>query len=164
MKCGYVKRRAIKCLIVGAAGVGKTSVKHLILNKELPKKRESTGVVENPVAAVFVSRPVSISHANMKTNGSWSVVSNNEDMTKMIAEIIKAGVSYLPTKSQENSKIANTTLELVVEQDQVHPSVHEQDKRKVNSAGKQVEPKGTAEIQDSIHNKVISAIVEAKGM
>ena len=165
MKNGCVERRVIKCLIIGAAGVGKTSIKHLLLNKPLPKKRESTGVIENPAVAVSISRRnISNSWAIMKPDDSWYVVDNDEELTKMIAKLIKTGVSKLPVTSQETSKSAGTTPELVVEEGLFNSVVQDQDKRKMNSAEKHV-PKDAAESQkDSIHNKVISAIVEAKGM
>ena len=164
MKNGCVERKVIKCLIIGAAGVGKTSIKHLLLNKPLPKKRESTGVIENPAVAVSISRDVSISRAIMKPDDSWDMVDNDEKLTKMIAELIKTGVATLPVTSQDMSKSAGTTPKLVVEEGLFNSVVQDQDERKVNSAEKHV-PKGAAESQkDSIHNKVISAIVEAKGM
>ena len=165
MKNGCVERRVIKCLIIGAAGVGKTSIKHLLLKKPLPKRRESTGLLEKPAVAVSISRDVAIARAIMKSDCSeWYVVDNDEDLTKMIAKLIKTGVSTLPVTSQEMSKFVGTTPELVVDQGVFNSAAQDQDKRKVNSAEKHV-PKSTAEGQkDSIHNKVISAIMEAKGM
>ena len=161
MKNGCVKRRVIKCLIVGAAGVGKTSIKHLILKKELPKKLESTGVLENPAVAISISRNVSISRAIMKLEDSeWYVVHNDEELTKMIAKLIKTGVSRFPVTSQEMSYSAGTT----VEKGLFNSVVQDQDEREVNSAEKLV-PKGAEESQkESIHNKVISEIVDAKGI
>ena len=158
MKNGCIKHKVIKCLIVGAAGVGKTSIKHLLLNKKLPEKRVSTGVTENP------TRAVSIARANMKEDGSWYVIDNDEELTKMIAKLIKAGVSTLPVQSHEKSVFVGNTLELVVDQDLVNPVVQDQDKSKVNSAGKPA-PNAIAESQkDFICSKVISEIVEAKGV
>ena len=160
MKNGCIKRRVIKCLIVGAAGVGKTSIKHLILKKELPKKRESTGVLENPAVGISISRDVSFLRAIMKPDDSeWYVVHNDEELTKMIAKLIKTGVSMLPVTSQEMSDSAGTTIE----QGLFNSVVQDQDDREVDSAEKLV-PKGAAKSQiDSIHNKVIREIVEAKG-
>ena len=83
MKNGYVDRKIIKCLIIGAAGVGKTTIKHLLLGKEPPEKRVSTGVMENPV------RAVSISKAGYH-NGSWCKVESDEELMIMIAEAIKS--------------------------------------------------------------------------
>ena len=161
MKNGCVKRRVIKCLIVGAAGVGKTTIKHLILKKELPKKRESTGVLENPAVGISISRDVSNLRAIMKPdNSEWYVVRDDEELIKMIAKLIKTGVSTLPVTSQEMSDSAGTT----VEQGLFNSVVQDQDEREVDSAEKLL-PKGAAKSRkDSIHNKVIREIVEAKGM
>ena len=144
MRNGYIERKVIKCLIVGAAGVGKTSIKHLILNKELPIQRESTGVMENPAVAVSVSRPVGISCASL-IDGSWHTISNDEELIKMMAEAMKAGVrkSNIP----ENSQAENTQNQ--VDLDNVMANLAEA-----------LKPEITAE---SIHNKLISAMVEAKG-
>ena len=83
MSNGYVDHKIIKCLIIGAAGVGKTTIKHLLLGKEPPEKRVSTGVMENPV------RAVSISKAGYH-NGSWGTVESDEELMKMIADAIKS--------------------------------------------------------------------------
>lgn len=83
MKSGYVDRKIIKCLITGAAGVGKTTIKHLLLNKELPMKRESTGIMENPV------RSVSLSLGGVDENHSWFAVDNDDELMNMIADIVK---------------------------------------------------------------------------
>ena len=149
MKNGCIERKVIKCLIVGAAGVGKTSIKHLILNKKLPEKRVSTGVAENPTVAVSFSRDsksrdVCISRANMKVDGSWNVVDNDEELLKMIAELIKSGVpkSYTSLNSQETYQNSATTSQPRIDDNLVATGIQE----------------------DSIHNQFISAIVEAKGM
>ena len=97
MQYGYIERKVVKCLIVGTAGVGKTSIKHRILNMELPKQRESTGVAEKPAVAVslsrpVVSRPVGIARAKLKEDGSWHVVHSDEELITMIGELIKGGV------------------------------------------------------------------------
>eukprot|EP00731_Ephydatia_muelleri_P025079 Em0017g162a len=41
-----------KSLILGTAGVGKTHLKHLLLNKDPPQLRVSTGLADNPVRAI----------------------------------------------------------------------------------------------------------------
>ena len=98
MKNGYVDRKIIKCLIIGAAGVGKTTIKHLLLGKEPPEKRVSTPLMENPV------RAVSISKAGYH-NGSWCIAEaiksekvpmDNETM----AEHIDDGMLSLPADTE----------------------------------------------------------------
>ena len=85
MRSGYVDRKIIKCLISGAAGVGKTTIKHLLLNKEPPKRRESTGIMENPVRSVSVSR-IGVE------KDTWFAVDTEDELMNIIANLIKVGV------------------------------------------------------------------------
>ena len=55
MSKGYVETSVTKCLILGAAGVGKTHLKHLLLKKDPPGQRVSTGLADNPVRAISFS-------------------------------------------------------------------------------------------------------------
>ena len=145
MQYGYIERKVVKCLIVGAAGVGKTSIKHLILNMDLPKQRESTGVADKPAVAVSLSRPVGISHATLKDDGSWHAVHSDEELITMIGELIKGGV---PKRQQSHeSKVAD--------------SVGQDEDKIVESAQMQLERKSAAE---SVSNKLINAITYAEGM
>ena len=145
MQDGYIERKVVKCLIVGAAGVGKTSIKHLILNMDLPKQRESTGVAEKPAVAVSLSRAVGISRATLKDDGSWHVVHSDEELITMIGELIKRGV---PKRQQSHeTKVAD--------------SVGQDEDKLVESAQMQLEPKSAAE---SVSNKLINAITYAEGM
>ena len=142
---GSVKHKVIKCIIVGAAGVGKTSIKHLLLNKKLPEKRRSTGVAENP------ARAVSISQAIMTTDdNSWYVVDSDENLIKMIAEMIKTEAHN--GKPQEES---DATQSVAHEKPLVTGTASES--MTVNSAKPESQ-------DDSISNDFISAIMEAKGM
>eukprot|EP00731_Ephydatia_muelleri_P003348 Em0001g3348a len=83
MRSGYVNRKIIKCLIMGAAGVGKTTFKHLLLNKELPEKRVSTGMMGNPV------RSVSLTLGGVDKKHSWFAVDSDDELINMIADIVK---------------------------------------------------------------------------
>ena len=83
MRSGYVDRKIIKCLIIGAAGVGKTTFKHLLLNKELPEKRVSTGMMGNPV------RSVSLTLGGVDEKHSWFAVDSDDELINMIADIVK---------------------------------------------------------------------------
>ena len=49
MKSGYVESLAIKVIITGAAGSGKSCSKEVILGRKPPKKRVSTKLAERPV-------------------------------------------------------------------------------------------------------------------
>ena len=112
----------------------------------------STGVLENPIVAVSLSRSrdVSITLANMTTDGLWNVVHNDEDLVKMIATIIKSEAHN--KKSQETSPATKIVLTK---------------NRQVKSTGTAFESGGvhSAEsLEDSIKNDFISAIMEAEGM
>ena len=45
----FIEANIIKVLVIGAAGVGKTNLLHLLLNEEPPNVRCSTPVMERPV-------------------------------------------------------------------------------------------------------------------
>ena len=100
MKDGSVERNVIKCLIIGPAGVGKTAIKHLLINKEPPKKRESTGVMENPIRAVSLSRA-------MGSDCDWSVMNDDEEFMMRIADHLKTNYisSALNKESKPSSKL-----------------------------------------------------------
>ena len=143
MKTGLVKRTVVKCLIVGAAGVGKTSIKRLLLEEKLPEKRVSTGVLENPDVAVSISRDVSISRGIMNGD-SWHVVRNEKDLMNIIAEIMKAQAKSEATPKEKPQEKPPST----------------------STASESVEPMGTEERQEDsvVLNDFIRAIIEAKGM
>ena len=52
LKDGFVSANIIKILIIGAAGVGKTHLLHLLLNKQPPDVRYSTPVMERPLQVI----------------------------------------------------------------------------------------------------------------
>ena len=141
MKNGFVDRKIIKCLIIGAAGVGKTSMKHILLGKEPPEKRVSTGVLENPV------RAVSISKAGYH-NGSWCTVENYEELMKMIAEAIRSG------------KVPKENISVMSQNDN-DDSILPATEHQPNTDLLTVEPVDTAE---SIHREFIDAINNSKGI
>ena len=100
MEGGYVEYDVIKCITIGPEGVGKTAIKHLLINKEPPKKRESTGVMENPIRAVSLSRA-------MGSDCDWSVMNDDEEFMMRIADHLKADYisSALNKQSKPSSKL-----------------------------------------------------------
>ena len=52
LKDGSVSAKVMKILIIGAAGVGKTHLFHLLLNQAPPEGRHSTPVMEKPVQVI----------------------------------------------------------------------------------------------------------------
>ena len=150
MRNGYVDREIIKCLIIGAAGVGKTTLKHLLLGNEPPEKRVSTGVLENPV------RAVSISMAGESSSGSWCKVESDEELMKMIAEAIKSG--KVPKKnisvgSQQNDAVAEHNDDIMLPATDIESST-------VRPADVHIEPEYNVK---SIHSEFIEAINNSKG-
>ena len=101
MAKGYVETSVTKCLIIGAAGVGKTHLKHLLLKEEPPKKRVSTGVVDNPVRAVSCTLT-----GVCEGEDNWFTV-NNEELLEMIGAAIKD--NEITIKTQTNEMIEETT-------------------------------------------------------
>ena len=79
MKKGVIEVHNIKCVISGAAGVGKSCLELLLLGKKPPKVRRSTGCAE-PIRAVSGTRIQFF-------DAGWKVVSE-EDLEEMIAHSI----------------------------------------------------------------------------
>ena len=52
LKDGFVSANIMKILIIGAAGVGKTHLLHLLLNKQPPNVRHSTPVMQRPIQVI----------------------------------------------------------------------------------------------------------------
>ena len=53
LKDGFVSAYLMKILIIGAAGVGKTHLMHMLFNEPPPDVRQSTPVMERPVQAIL---------------------------------------------------------------------------------------------------------------
>ena len=71
MSKGYVETSVTKCLILGAAGVGKTHLKHLLLKKDPPEQRVSTGLADNPVRAISFSLAGVVQVDKRRMTGLW---------------------------------------------------------------------------------------------
>ena len=96
MSKGYVETSVTKCLILGAAGVGKTHLKHLLLKKVPPKQRVSTGLADNPVRAISLP----LAGVGGQEKDDWFVIKDKDDQALMsyIGGTIKDGhVSLLPS-------------------------------------------------------------------
>ena len=96
---GYVEYCTITCLIHGSAGVGKTHVKQLLLNKSPPIQRTSTGLAENAVRAVTVSA-VGVSN---KDEDEWRILDGDDDLMRAISKMISGYVEPIP-KPDHHSK------------------------------------------------------------
>ena len=147
MKSGYLEHKIIKCLIIGAAGVGKTAIKHLLLDEEPPKDRKSTGVLD-PIRTVSITKAYD-------QNGSLFDVKNDNDDMNMIADIIKSGkipkenISVVSENHAELNWDETTQMQKNVGSSTLTP------------ADQHTEPEGVAEVS---HCEFIDAINNSKGM
>ena len=89
MSKGYVETSVTKCLILGAAGVGKTHLKHLLLKKVPPKQRVSTGLADNPVRAISLP----LAGVGGQEEDDWFVIKDKDDraLISYIGGAIKDG-------------------------------------------------------------------------
>lgn len=81
-----MESRAIVLLLLGAAGVGKSSFKRLILRWSPPVVHESTPLAEAAIRTISICR-ATIGGRDME----WQYVSS-EELLRTVADAIKAGV------------------------------------------------------------------------
>ena len=87
MTKGYVETSVTKCVILGAAGVGKTHLKHLLLKKDPPEQRVSTGLADNPVRAISFS----LAGVGGQEEDDWFVVEDDQALLKVVGGTIRGG-------------------------------------------------------------------------
>ena len=88
MTKGYVETSVTKCLILGAAGVGKTHLKHLLLKKDPPEQRVSTGLADNPVRATLAG-------VGGQEEDDLFVVEDDRALMSFVGQTIHDGVSMV---------------------------------------------------------------------
>jgi len=88
MRKGRVSVRIIKAVLIGAAGVGKTHLKFLLLGQKANSIRTSTPVAEAPVRCVSGTRI-------QLFDGGWKVI-KEEDLEKILATHIPLVCDELP--------------------------------------------------------------------
>ena len=91
MTKGYVETSVTKCLILGAAGVGKTHLKHLLLKKDPPEQRVSTGLADNPVRAISST----LAGVSGQGEDDWFVVEDDQALMSFVGHSIHGGVSMV---------------------------------------------------------------------
>ena len=96
MSKGYVETSVTKCLILGAAGVGKTHLKHLLLKKDPPGQRVSTGLADNPVRAISFSLAGVVGQED-----DWFVVEDDQALLRVVGGIIRDGGVSMATSLEE---------------------------------------------------------------
>ena len=89
MTKGYVETSVTKCLIVGAAGVGKTHLKHLLLQKDPPEQRVSTGLADNPVRVISFT----LAGVGGQEEDDCFVIEDDQALMSFVGQTIRGGVS-----------------------------------------------------------------------
>ena len=100
---GYIESRSIVSVLTGAAGSGKTHVKHLLFKKKPPVIRISTALMESPFRAVSLTRVDT-------DDDDWYEIDDDEQC-RMIAAALNAG--DVPT---ETAPPESTSQEMAEEQ------------------------------------------------
>ena len=85
MSQGSINISVTKCLILGAPGVGKTHLKYLLLKKDPPEQRVSTGLADNPVRAISFS----LVGVSGQFGDDWLVVENEKALRSFLKDIEK---------------------------------------------------------------------------
>ena len=101
MKDGYVTVKLVKVLVVGSAGVGKTSLIKLLLDQDPPGERNSTGCLERSIRVIRV-----LCERREDQEEKWNELPQ-EELDKMIAEAVPVLVKDL---NEKNEKTKPTTV------------------------------------------------------
>ena len=118
MSKGYVETSVTKCLILGAAGVGKTHLKHLLLKKDPPEQRVSTGVADNPVRAISFS----LAGVSVQEENDWFVVEDDQALLRVVGGTIRdGGVSMATSLDEVVSSFPKMTIHASDGAGAVHP-------------------------------------------
>ena len=104
MKSGYVESVAVKVVITGAAGSGKSCSKEVILGRDPPQRRISTPIAQ---------RPVKLSRAKAQES-KWEILTE-ESIQDEIAEIITSLGIQLPTATPVQAQPRTTSGEKIPE-------------------------------------------------
>ena len=102
MKDGYVYVTLVKVLVVGPAGVGKTSLLYLLLSKDPPKERTSTGCAERAIRVIRISTK----------GGEWGEIPTKE-FQEMIAEAVPVLYEELKAKGKGIENLAKVLSDVV---------------------------------------------------
>ena len=103
MKNGYVEALAIKVVITGAAGSGKTCAKEVIIGNEPPKKRKSTKLAERPVR-------LHVASANAPKSEKWETITQ-EIIPNLIADTVRQLAFQESMETEEESATVHNDLQ-----------------------------------------------------
>ena len=112
MKEGFVVTTLVKVLVVGPAGVGKTSLLYLLLSKDPPDQRTSTGCAERAIRVIRIG----------KESGEWTEIPPKE-FEEMIAEAVPVLYEELKVKGEGVEGVAEAVSSVVGERVEERSSV-----------------------------------------
>ena len=117
MKAGYVTVNIVNALLLGMAGVGKTSVKHILLGLLPPDVRSSTALADAPIQIHI--RDMSGVKVQLREDG-WKSV-EGDDLQKIVTDAISTIVSNLKhvresKKKELQEQVANIASATTTEQ------------------------------------------------
>eukprot|EP00731_Ephydatia_muelleri_P004176 Em0002g352a len=137
MSKGYVETSVIKCLILGAAGVGKTHLKHLLLKKEPSRatcqEEDDWFVVEDDQALLrVVGGTIRDGGVSMATSLE-EVVSSFPKMTIHVSSDGAGAVHPDPTPARVNTTMdtGQQSRTVSIEEELIHHINHSSDKKKM---------------------------------
>ena len=148
LKDGFVSANIIKILIIGAAGVGKTHLLHLLLNKPPPDVRHSTPVME---------RPIQVIQTTLKHSSFESLT--DKELYELLAQTVNktAADSNIKMKPVVNSAIsqvshnASTTKPTLSESTDVHSnSQNFSHKSKKDHTSYTIDPPVLSEVEEKM--------------
>ena len=116
MKKGYVTSQSVVILLVGIAGSGKSSFKHVALNLPLQDQRVSTPLAEAAIRSTSISRAI----VDDPDKVEWEVVTPEKLLT-MLADAIKTGESEESSKLNESSCTEKNSCPFLTNPDRPDP-------------------------------------------
>ena len=132
---GYIESRSIISVLTGAAGSGKTHVKHLLFKKKPPVIRISTALMESPVRAVSLTRVNT-------DDDDWHEIDDDEQC-RMIAAALSTG--DIPTKTASESTSQEKVEAQQPQSSDVPPSTAELQSAKQTTTTSRTNPLSTNE-------------------
>ena len=141
MKDGYVTVKLVKVLVVGSAGVGKTSLIKLLLDQDPPEERNSTGCLERSIRVIRILRE----KRGKVEEEEWNEKAQQE-LNNMIAEALPVLLKDLKKGDTDKQDTKQATSPSNTE----NPNKEEESKRdKTNESQDREESDRNEESQDT---------------
>ena len=140
LKRGYIESRSIVSILTGAAGSGKTHVKHLLFKKKPPVIRISTALLESPVRALSLARI----DAN---DDEWHEIDDDEQC-RIIAAALNTG--DIPTTTASEPASQEMAEEQQPQSSDVPPSTAEHQSAQQTTSANHTDPPSTTIVENTI--------------